>query len=65
MKETLFFTAIIVILAYGLSWTVTVGIIKLITLCFAWKFNLLYATGIWLIILIARTIFGSSSSKKD
>lgn len=63
MKETLFFTAIFVIIAYGLSWAVTVGIIKLITLCFSWQFNLLYATGIWLIILIARTIFGSSSRK--
>lgn len=64
MKETLFFTAIFVILAYGLSWAVTVGIIKLITLCFAWKFNLLYATGIWLIILIARSVFSVTVNNK-
>lgn len=40
-----------------LSWAVTIGIIKLITMCFGWKFSLLFATGIWLIILLLRGIF--------
>ena len=43
--------------AYGLSWIVTCGIIKLITMCFGWTFNWSVATGIWLIICILRSIF--------
>lgn len=39
------------------SWLITCGIIKLITLCFGWKFNWGIATGIWLITIIARGIF--------
>lgn len=51
------FTIIIMGLAYGLSWIVTCGIIKLITLCFGWTFKWSIATGIWLIIIIAKSIF--------
>ena len=43
--------------AYGLSWIVTCGIIKLITMCFGWTFKWSIATGIWLIICILRGIF--------
>lgn len=39
------------------SWLITCGIIKLITLCFGWKFKWSIATGIWLITIIARGIF--------
>ena len=42
---------------YALSWIVTCGIIKLITLCFGWTFSWAIATGIWLIICIAKSIF--------
>lgn len=38
------------------SWLITCGIIKLISLCFGWKFKWGIATGIWLITLIARGI---------
>lgn len=44
-------TALVVILIiaalYGVSWIVTCGIIKLITLCFGWTFKWSIATGIW------------------
>lgn len=54
-------TAIIVIailaLIYGISWIVTCGIIKLITLCFGWTFKWSIATGIWLIICVLKSIF--------
>ena len=54
-------TALVVILIivalYGVSWIVTCGIIKLITLCFGWRFKWSIATGIWLIIRILRSIF--------
>lgn len=60
--------AVVVILllavCYGISWIVTCGIIKLITMCFGWEFSWSVATGIWLIILILRTIF-NVTVKKD
>ena len=47
-------TALVVILMiaalYGVSWIVTCGIIKLITMCFGLTFKWSIATGIWLII---------------
>ena len=56
---------IIIILAivYGISWIVTCGIIKLITLCFGWKFKWSVATGIWLIMCLLSSTFKSHSSK--
>lgn len=35
-----------------LSWIVTCGFIKLITICFGWTFKWSIATGIWLILLL-------------
>lgn len=49
--------AIIVALIYALSWIVTCGIIWLVTLCFGWTFNWAIATGVWILILLARWIF--------
>lgn len=43
--------------AYGLSWIVTCGIIKLITMCFGWTFKWSIAIGIWLIICLLQSIF--------
>ena len=48
---------LITALGYTISWAITVGIIKLITLCFGWGFSLLIATGIWLIGCILEGIF--------
>ena len=47
----------ILVFGYGVSWIVTCGIIKLITMCFGWTFKWSIATGIWLIICILRSIF--------
>lgn len=52
-----------IIFVYALSWIVTCGLIKLITLCFGWAFSWAIATGIWLVILILKTIFYDGSSK--
>jgi len=51
------------VFGYALSWAITVGIIKLITLCFSLNFSLLPATGIWLILCAIKLIF--CKSKKD
>ena len=60
-----FIATLIAFVVYcGLSRLVTVGIIKLITLCFGWSFSLLTATGIWLILALARSVFKSRNSDK-
>lgn len=46
------------------SWIVTCGIVKLITLCFGWYFSWPIATGIWLIVILIRSVFIQSSSSK-
>ena len=51
-------------LAYGLSWTVTWGIIKLITICFGWTFKWSVATGIWLIMCLLQSIFKVTAKNK-
>ena len=61
--------AILVVIAilavcYGLSWIVTCGIIKLITMCFGWTFKWSVATGIWLIICLLRGIFSVTVNNK-
>lgn len=48
---------VILTISYGLSWIVTCGIIKLITMCFGLTFRWSIATGIWLIICILESIF--------
>lgn len=42
---------------YFVSWILTCGIIKLITMCFGMQFSWLIATGIWIILCIARDVF--------
>ncbi len=49
---------IVSLLALALSWIVTCVIIKLITLCFGVAFSWLIATGIWLIFLLLKSVFG-------
>lgn len=38
----------------GISWVITIGIVKLVTLCFGWQFALLPATGVWIIALAVK-----------
>ena len=60
-------TAVIVIailaVCYGLSWIVTCGIIKFITMCFGLTFKWSIANGIWLIICILRSVFNVTVKK--
>ena len=44
-----------------LSWLLTCGIIKLITLCFGLTFSWFVATGIWLILVLLKFIFGGKN----
>jgi len=56
--------ALLFIGGYALSWIVTCGIIKAITLCFGWTFKWSIATGIWLIICLLKNIFHHSTTVK-
>ena len=47
----------ILIFAYGLSWILICGIIKLITMCFGLTFKWSIATGIWLIMCLLGMVF--------
>ncbi|HBC98702.1 MAG TPA: hypothetical protein DC053_03855 [Lachnoclostridium sp.] len=53
----------LMVLFYGLSWIVTCGIIKLITMCFGLAFKWSVASGIWLIIVLVQSIFKSNSTR--
>ena len=52
------------ILGYGLSWAVTVGVIKLITFCFVWTFSLAYSTGAWLVLMLLWITFHPGKKEK-
>jgi hypothetical protein len=41
----------------ALSWIVTCGVIKLITLCFDWTYTWRVATGTWLVLQLLSTYF--------
>lgn len=57
-------TAILIyIFACALSWIVTCGVFKLITLCFGWEYTWGIATGIWLIMYLAKQVFSSGEVK--
>lgn len=62
--SALLLTIIVLVVAFGLSWIVTCGVIKLITMCFGWQFKWSIATGIWLVMCLARTVFKNNSSNK-
>lgn len=55
---------IILLAAYAISWICTCGVIKLVTMCFGWTFKWSIATGIWLIMCLARTVFKSNTTVK-
>lgn len=62
--SALLFTIVLLVIAFGFSWILTCGVIKLITLCFGWQFKWSIATGIWLVMCLARTVFKNNSSSK-
>ena len=49
----------IFLLVVALSWGFTSVTVWLITLCFGLEFNLLYATGVWLILLLLGNVFSN------
>lgn len=60
---TILISFMFLVIIYGISWIFTCGIIKLITVCFGLSFTWAMATGIWLIILILKSIFHVNINK--
>lgn len=52
------------VLSITTSWVITCAIIKLICLCFSYQFILAHATGIWLSMVLIRSIFVTNKTKK-
>ena len=52
------------VIGYAISWGITVGVIKLITMCFSIGFSLPVATGIWLILCLLKLVFHKSEGKR-
>lgn len=55
--SAILFVVLIAVIAYGIDWLCTCGVIKLITVCFGLTFKWSIATGIWLLLYILRSIF--------
>ena len=47
----------------AISWIITCGLVKLITLCFGWTFSWPIATGVWLVWWILNSIFSRTIKK--
>lgn len=47
----------------AISWIITCGLVKLITLCFGWTFSWSVATGVWLVWWILNSIFSRAGKK--
>ena len=56
-KKILMFITVL-LSAFGISWGITVGLVKLITLCFGLPFSLSIATGVWLVLCLLYWVFG-------
>lgn len=54
--KTILYLAILLFVLF-ISWGATVGIIYLITLCFNLHFNIVTATGIWLLMFLIKSLF--------
>lgn len=54
---------LMMVVSYGISWIITCGIFALICLCFHIEFNWLTATGVWLILMLLKTLFKSEGKR--
>lgn len=48
----------------ALSWLVTCGLVKVVTMCFDYQFTWGLGTGIWVILFIIQSIFTSVNKKE-
>ena len=58
-----FIVILLLAICYAISWIITCGIIKLITICFGLTFSWAIATGIWLILCLLKSVFSVTVKK--
>lgn len=59
----IFIVILLLAVGYAISWIITCGIIKLITICFGLTFSWAIATGIWLILCLLKSVFSITVKK--
>ena len=64
MKKTGTIVVIIVIVLTALSWLVTCGVVKVLSMCFSFAYSWKLATGIWLVCLMLRWIISAAKQEK-
>ena len=64
MKKLLI-VILFVVAINALSWVVTCGVVKILSLCFGFVFSWKLATGIWLACLLLRWIISAAKSDKS
>lgn len=58
--------AIVMFLVLGaISWLITCGLFYLITLCFSLEFSWFTATGVWLVMILLKSIFNTTNKNKE
>ena len=58
--------SIAILIGFGaISWLITCGIFYLITLCFSLEFSWLTATGVWLVMILLKSIFNTTNKNKE
>lgn len=58
--------SIALLIGFGaISWLITCGIFYLITLCFGLEFSWLTATGVWLVMILLKSIFNTTNKNKE
>lgn len=53
-KSGCFMAVLMIVLAFGVNWLISVGLVWLICLCFDWTFSWGVATGVWLLSILIR-----------
>lgn len=64
MKKTGAIVVIVVIVLMALSWLVTCGVVKVLSMCFSFAYSWKLATGIWLVCLMLRWIISAAKQEK-
>lgn len=63
MLKNVLITIATVLLVFVVSWAAVSFIYWLITLCFGLDWSILHGTGVWLIMLLAGMVFGTTGVK--
>ena len=60
MKRIGIIFILIILLSYGISWIITCGVVKLLSMCFGFVFTWQLATGIWIVLCLLRWVISAA-----